>query len=155
LLILDGMTAHLLPNYKWIKFPVACLDDPAFMCLDNATAGIYVKLYLLAARSDSAGLLCSAYENFDLQRLAWHLRLPADVLQQGIAELTKAGLMQVDGTGYRLIRFMHEQGPGDNLQREKWIERQRKSRARLIKPETDAEVQEEAEKDEDLREEAD
>ncbi len=148
------MTARPLPNYTWIKFPISCLTDWHFMSLHNATAGIYVKLYLLAARSDAEGLLCNEYEIFTLQNLSWLLRVDEHNLDRSIQELVEAGLMKVDQAGYWITRFMHEQGPGDKVQREKWAERQRKSRARVFKSDGGTEPQaEDEETDEEKPEE--
>jgi hypothetical protein len=150
------MTERALPNYTWIKFPIACLSDRRFMSLQNATAGIYVKLYLLAARSDAEGLLCNDYETFNLENLAWLLHLNEKYLDRSIQELVAAGLMKINQGGYWITRFMQEQGPGDNIQREKWAERQRKSRARVLKSDTQEDIQsEDKEREEDQDEDED
>ncbi len=132
------MTERPLPNYRWIKFPISCLRDHRFMGLKNATAGLYVKLYLVAAQSDAEGLLCDDYDTFSLQNLSWLLRVDEQSLDRSIQELVEAELMKVDQKGYWITRFMREQGPGDKVQRERWAARQRKSRAQVLKsdPET-------------------
>jgi hypothetical protein len=144
------LTTRLLPNYTWIKFPIACLEDRDFMGLDNAAAGIYVKLYLLAARSDSEGLLCNGREAFSLEYMAWHLRIDPGALEAAIHALTETGFMTIDQEGYWITRFMQEQGPGDSLQREKWAARQRKSRARIKEGEKpDSQVEREIEEEQE------
>ena len=129
------MSVKALPNYRWIKFGLAYLDDQDFMRLENATIGVYVKLYLLAAWSGSGGLLSDGHRAFDQEHLAWRLRTDVKTFETCLGELVEAGLVKIDQDGFWISRFMEEQGPGDNVQRAKWVERQRKMRAKVVLPE--------------------
>ena len=135
-----------LPNYKWIKFGIDYLDDPDFMGLSDRTTGAFIKLYLLAGKADAGGLLCNGNKVFSLNDLAWTIRCEQPILKAAVDELLQAGLLAPDGDGYKLTRFLDEQGPGDNEQREAWRERQSKKRARARK-ETEPEKEEEEERE--------
>jgi hypothetical protein len=123
------------------------------MGLQNATAGAYLKLYLLTARSDSGGLLCNGRKVFDKDDLAWYLRSDVQGIEPFLEELTTTGLMRFEQGCYWITHFMEEQGPGENEEREKWKERQRNHRARVI--ESDLEADGEKEKDKEKKKEED
>jgi hypothetical protein len=133
-----------LPNYKWIKFGIDYLDDPDFMVLSDRTAGAFIKLYLLAGKADAGGLLCNGNKVFALNDITWLIRSEPTILQAAIDEMLKAGLLVQDGDGYKLSRFLDEQGPGANEQRGAWRERQSKHRGRARQePESEKEEEEE------------
>ncbi len=119
-----------LPNYKWIKFGMEYLNDVDFMQLSDGATGAYLKLYLLAGRADAGGLLCCPTRVFTEKDLAFHLRVDVVILANHLNELMGAGLITSDSDGYKITRFLDEQGPGDNEQRGKWAQRQARSRAR-------------------------
>lgn len=152
------MTEKSLPNYKWIKFNLDYLHDPDFMQLSDGATGAYLKLYLLAGRSDSGGLICNKRVS-NLKDLAWYLRIPPQIMEQYLAELNSAGLVTQDGEGYRIARFIDEQGPGDNTEREKWRQRQASHRAKAsgallqaeVEQKSEAEKEQEKESDQNLR----
>lgn len=150
------MSEKKLPNYKWIKFHVCSMEDRDFMTLDNEAAGIYIKLYLLAAKGDSGGLLCNDRKTYKVDDLAWCLRIESEPLETSLNKLIEKGLLVHSEEGYLIARFMEEQGPGDDEQRKKWRERQRKSRARLTEEklesdeELDKETDTELEKEEEI-----
>lgn len=120
-----------MPNYTWMKMPIALLDDEDFMTLGDDAIAAYLKIYLLAGKVDAGGALADRHGAMEVKRLAWRLRTDTDRLKECLTELTQAGLVTLSNNGYEITRFMEEQGPGDNEQREKWRERQRKHRARL------------------------
>jgi hypothetical protein len=120
-----------MPNYTWMKMPIALLDDAEFMTLSDGAISAYLKLYLLAGKVDAGGALADRNGAMEVKRLAWSLRVDADHLKKCLAELEQAGLMTLNNNGYEIARFMEEQGPGDNERREKWRQRQIKHRARL------------------------
>jgi hypothetical protein len=135
-----------LPNYRWIKFALNHLNDPAFMRISLLTKGVYFLLYLVAGEADAEGLLCSHRKIYDIDDLAWKLREDIKAVQTGIDELTEAGLIVDDDPGFKIANFLEEQGPGDNEQREAWRLRQQKHRARARKePEQDSDKESELE----------
>lgn len=137
-----------LPNYRWIKFGMEYLNEPDFMQLSEGAAGAYLKLYLMAGRADAGGLLCNPNKVFSTSDLAWFLRCTPETISTHLDELSRAGLMAGDGSGYRIVRFLEEQGPGDNAERAKWRDRQDRARARArgeLEPEPEQEPKREAE----------
>jgi hypothetical protein len=140
------MTDRQLPNYRWIKFDLSLLDDPAFMRLPSSVKGIYILAYLVAGKSDAGGLLCNSHSVYGLDDMAYVLHLDAKELSEALEALKGACLLASDGEGYRIARFMEEQGPGDNEQRKSWRERQNQHRNRTRK-EKEEEVEEEVEVD--------
>jgi len=122
-----------LPNYYWIKFQTDALLDPDYMRLTDAGLGAYLKLYLLAGRADAGGLLCNANKVYKIGDLASILRIQSTFLESYIAELKDAGLVQEDGAGFKISRFLAEQGPGLEAQRVQWRERQQKHREKAEK----------------------
>jgi hypothetical protein len=139
-----GATMSDVPNYTWMKMPIALLEDEEFMTLSDGATSAYLKIYLMAGKVDAGGALADRHGAMDVKRLAWRLRTDTDHLNECLTELTQAGLMTLSNNGYEITRFMEEQGPGDNEQREKWRERQKKHRARL---KLDLEKEEEEEVD--------
>jgi len=117
-----------LPNYTWIKLPINNLYDSKFMQLNDATLGIYIKLYLLAGQADAGGLLCNHKGAFNKDDLTWQLRIHTDVLNSALSELLNSGFLQEQDGAYTIVMFMDEQGPGDNVKRAEWRERQRRHR---------------------------
>jgi len=149
------MNKKPLANYTWIKSPIDSLNDPTWLRLSAATKGFYHDLCLLAGKSDAAGLLCNGHGVYGLADLALILRQDEYTLQQAVNELLAAKLLVMADGGYSIIRFTEEQGPGDNVQRERWVERQRKSRARALGVEEDSEEETEEEGDKEPEEEKD
>lgn len=155
------MPSKKLPNYKWIKFHIDSMEDRDFMSLDNEAAGVYLKLYLLAARSDSGGLLCNRQKPHSINDLAWYIRIDRELLERNLNKLIQKGLLIQSENGYMIARFMDEQGPGDGEQRKKWRERQRKHREKISKEkeqesdsEKEAELKEEVEEEKEREEES-
>lgn len=119
-----------LPNYRWIKFEIEYLNEPDFMQLSEGAAGAYLKLYLLAGKADAGGLLCNRVKVFTTDDLAWYFRCPPESITKHLEELTTKGFMTNDGEGFKITRFLEEQGPGDDARRVNWKDRQSKHRAR-------------------------
>jgi hypothetical protein len=142
-----------LPNYYWIKFRKDALDDHIFMGLSDSTVGIYLKLYILAAISDAGGLLCDGDKSFSLSDIGWRLRIDLDILSQAIEELNTAGFISVIDERYSITRFLKEQGPGNDAQREVWRKRQSKHRAKH--EDSESEKEKDLEKDVDVDSESD
>ncbi len=139
-----------LPNYYWIQFGIEYLNEPDFMQLSDGAVGAYLKLYLLAGRADAGGLLCNHQKVFSSSDLAWLLRCTRDTITVHLAELSTAGYIANDDTGYRVTRFLEEQGPGDEVKRETWRERQRKHRAKVRGEILEEEKEAEREGEEDI-----
>ena len=118
-----------LANYTWIQVRIDNLDDPDFMRLPGETAGVYIKLYLMAGRADSGGLICNSHKIYSVSDIAFALRMDAAKFGEVLTELEAAGLMARDGEGWKVARFMDEQGPGEEPKRAEWRERQAKHRS--------------------------
>ncbi len=143
-------------NYPWLKMYVDLLTNSAFMRLNNATAGIFLKLYLLAGRCNAGGLL-GGDDVYTLDGIAWHLRENEASLAEAMQELINAGFVTEEGGGYAIVRFLEEQGPGEETNRAQWRARQAKRRAKLKGEERDEDTEREGDidrkKEEDREEE--
>lgn len=120
-----------LPNYSWIKFWIQSLEDPELMSLPDVTIGLYLKLYLMAGRADSGGLLRNRQKVFSLADIAWSLHSQVETLKAGIDQLVSVGLISAEDGGFSITRFIQEQGPGAEKKREEWREQQKKHRSGL------------------------
>lgn len=136
-----------LPNYSWIKFEIDYLNSVEFMTLSEAAAACYLKLYLLAGKSDAGGLLCDGRRAYSLKDLAFMLRTRESDLNTPVAELIEAGLIDHNTGGYCVSRFMDEQGPGKDADRGAWRDRQAKHRAKLKVKNSEQEQEKEQEKE--------
>lgn len=148
-----------LPNYRWIKFEIDYFNDPDFMQLSSGAVGAYLKLYLLAGKADAGGLLCNSNKVFSSRDLSWFLRCSTEEMTMHLEELSRAGFITEEDGGYKVSRFIDEQGPGDNAKRQSWRDRQSKHRARAkgeeelekeIEPEGEGEVEREIERHGDV-----
>jgi hypothetical protein len=117
------------------------------MSLSGDAGFAFTKMYLLAGRIDAGGALADRKGPLDIRRLSWHLRISPDELDKCLPELLETGLLILDGDEYRIANFMEEQGPGDNVQRQKWRDRQRKHRERLRLKELDKDLDIEVEQE--------
>lgn len=126
-----------LANYTWIQVRIDNLDDPDFMRLSGESAGVYIKLYLMAGRADSGGLICNSHKIYSVSDIAFALRMDAAIFGDVLTELEAAGLMARDGEGWKVVRFMDEQGPGEEPRRAEWRERQAKHRNEANKSKTE------------------
>jgi len=118
-------------NYTWIKFHIDLLDDAFFMNLSGDAVSVFTKLYLLAGRMDAGGAFVDKNGLLDIGSISWHLRASDDFTKNCLEELIDAGLVNELDNGYEIANFMDEQGPGDNIKRGEWRERQRKHREKL------------------------
>jgi DnaD/phage-associated family protein len=131
-----------LPNYRWIKFDIEYLNNPDFMSLSDAAAGVYTKLYLLAGKSDAGGLLTNTDRAFTEKDLRFFLRCSAEALNNSLAELIASDFITLNDEGYSIRKFMDEQGPGDDVKREGWRKRQAEHRAKKADADEEAEQEE-------------
>ena len=120
-----------LPNYTWIKFKLEYLNDPEFMQSSDGAVGTFLKLYLLAGKADAQGLIANGGKACTPKDISWLLRTDAAKVEAGLSELIETGLIRHDAEGYWIANFLEEQGPGDNVQRVKWRERQEKHRENI------------------------
>ena len=132
-----------LPNFLWIKFALSHLDDPDFMQQPDEVVGVYTKAYLLAGKADAGGVLCNGNKIYSLNDIAWLLRADPVGLEKKLKALESIGFISKDGDGYRITRFMEEQGPGLDADRQKWRERQKKHREQIKKVELEKSRKEE------------
>jgi len=122
--------ANQLPNYKWMKLSYSYLDQRDFMGLSDSALATFIKLYLLACKADSEGLVADIFKPLNISDIAWIFRRSDEEIKLSIDELIKSGLLFKDEDGYTIKNFLQEQGPGDNEQREKWRINQSNSRAK-------------------------
>ena len=122
--------AGQLPNYIWIKLLLSYLERREFMDLKDEYASIFVKLYLLAGKADSGGLIADDQKSLTIEDMAWFLRRDNDLVKAAIGELVKSGFIKQSKDGFEITNFEIEQGPGLEVDRENWRIRQANSRAR-------------------------
>jgi len=136
--------------YPWIKLYTKMLDEPKLARLSEGACWRYVQLALLAGRAAAGGALAFGDEPATVEDIAWTLRIDADKLRAQLDELTRAGLVALEGGAYVLTRFLDEQGPGEGAKREqeraKWRKRQARHRAKVTGTQ-EAELDTEAESD--------
>ncbi len=136
--------------YHWIKIPYTLLEDFDFQSLTPAAAGMYLKLYLFAAKQDAGGALVDNTGPLHINRLAWHLRTAPPELDGVINELLNAGFLVKRAGVLEIARFMEEQGPDIEKQaknREQWRERQARRREKLKLPGLHLEQEQEGEQE--------
>lgn len=120
-------------GYPWLKFRTNLLDNPRFVKLSDRAKALYFELYLLAGKSDAAGLVEIADSPANIDDLAFILRRHADAVSEGLAELQAAGMVSVKAGEITISRFTKEQGPSPEIEREQWRERTAKKRDRIRK----------------------
>ncbi len=120
--------ANQLPNYKWMKLSYSYLDQRDFMGLSDSALATFIKLYLIACKADSEGLVADTFKPLNISDIAWIFRRSEKEINLSLDELIKSGLLCEDEDGYSIKNFLQEQGPGDNEQREKWRINQSNSR---------------------------
>lgn len=118
-------------GYPWLKFRTNLLDNPRFIRLSDQAKALYFEVYLLAGKSDAAGLVEIADSPANIDDLAFILRRHADAVSEGLAELQAAGLVSVEAGEVTISRFTKEQGPSYAMERAKWRERTAKKRDRI------------------------
>jgi len=118
-------------GYPWLKFRTNLLDNPRFVKLSDRAKALYFELYLLAGKSDAAGLVEIADSPANIDDLAFILRRHADAVSEGLAELQAAGLVSVEAGEVTISRFTKEQGPSPEIERAKWRAKTAKKRDRI------------------------
>jgi len=153
--------AGQLPNYYWMKFDIDYIRRREFMELTDSSAGMFIKLYLMAGESNNNGIL-TAVNNKDkymnLKDITWYLRNKIDVVTAAVNELMESGLLQhpTDSEtnqeikeAYQITNFLEEQGPGEEEQRKKWLQYQRDFRDRKKREEQEQEEEKRSKKEEE------
>ncbi len=120
-------------GYPWLKFRTNLLDNPRFIRLSDQAKALYFEVYLLAGKSDLAGLVEIADSPASVEDIAFILRRQADAVTEGLAELQAAGLVIVDAGEVTITRFTKEQGPSPEKERAQWRERTANKRDRIRK----------------------
>lgn len=143
--------------YPWIKLYTAMLDEPKLARMSEGACWRYVQLMLLAGRAAAGGALAFGDEPATVADIAWTLRIDTDKLRSQLDELTRAGLVALEGGAYVLTRFLDEQGPGEGAKREqeraKWRKWQARHRAKVTgaqEAESDSEPESEEELEQEL-----
>lgn len=113
-----------MPSYYWIKLYHEILEDPKMGCLSDRAWRRVIELFLLAGDLGKNGELPP------LKDIAWRLRISEEVLEEDLAELVKAEIINYDENErtWTVINFAKRQGPVDDCERmSQFRERQRKA----------------------------
>jgi len=140
------------PVYQWMKSYHSLLDNPRYMRLSLEAKAIYHDAYLLAGKAGAAGLLCDDFEEYDADDIAYLLRVEPQTTLKALEELLSAGMMERDGQGWRISRFLDEQGAegdDDEIKRKEWRERQSAHRERIKNGKPSEQDEEQTKPDED------
>lgn len=117
----------------WIKLYQNLVDDPKFARLSDIAKSLYYELYCLAGISDAGGLILVGKDIADIDKIAWRLRRPDDLLKIGLSELSANELISLDDNQVIVARYADEQGPSHEEQREAWRIRQDRHREKTKK----------------------
>ncbi len=121
-------------GYPWLKLRTNLLENPRFVRLSDRAKALYFEVYLLAGKSDAAGLVVIADSPASVEDIAFILRRHEDAVNEGLAELQAAGLVSMDEKGrWYISRFTKEQGPSPEKERAQWRERTANKRDRIRK----------------------
>ena len=100
------MTAGLY----FLKLELNYLDDSTFnTVLTDAQRWRYIQLYLLAKKLNEGGTFTRHGHQLTHQDIAWYLHMNPDQLQEDLDSLTQIGLVEVNGHGPCLVKFVEEQ----------------------------------------------
>ena len=100
------MTAGLY----FLKLELNYLDDSTFnTVLTDAQRWRYIQLYLLAKKLNEGGTFTRHGHQLTHQDIAWHLHMAPEKLQEDLDALTQIGLVEVNGHGPCLVKFVEEQ----------------------------------------------
>jgi hypothetical protein len=91
-------------NRRWIKLHLDILDDPKMGMLDELTAWLAVRLFMVAGKVGDDGRLP------ELRRIAWMLRMTEERLASGIQELMAVDIVTLQDDGcYYVTNFEKRQ----------------------------------------------
>lgn len=91
-------------NRRWIKLHLDILDDPKMGMLDELTAWLAVRLFMVAGKVGDDGRLP------ELPKIAWMLRMTEERLASGIQELMSVDIVTLQDDGcYYVTNFEKRQ----------------------------------------------
>lgn len=123
-------------SYTWIKLPADYLMDADFLSLSSEAQGNYTKLYLMACKSDCAGLIAQNNIGMKIKNLAFLFHIKEDELKRSVDELIKYNFVHIDEQGYCITRYQDDQdretfSEVEKKRKDSTNERQRKHRANV------------------------
>ena len=133
-------------GYPWLKLFTAYGEDPRFLRLSDAARARYWDFYILAGKADAGGLILAGEDVATIEDLAFILRRETDQVKAAVEELVNASLLTPEAGGWKVTRFIDEQGPAMSEQRKKWKERQARKRAKFGVEELNSDSEEELDK---------